>query len=59
MLISELITTLQQASEKWGDIAVYVDMDYGERRVDTDDNPGCLSPAHEIAVGLLPERLVL
>ena len=61
MLISEVIKMLEAEKVKHGDIAVYVDMDYGEREVDLDINssmPGTL-PEYNRATANMPERIVI
>ena len=57
MIISEVILKLEEAKEKYGDIDVYVDVDYGERQVDFDyDGFGV---CHEEETESMPERVVI
>ncbi len=59
MLISEVIKMLESDMVKYGDIAGYVDMDYGQREVAIDADPLCLSPEYNRATGNMPERIVI
>lgn len=59
MIISEVIRMLEEAKEKHGDIEVYVDMDYGQRAIQKDNDPICRCPEHEDATVNMPERLVI
>ena len=59
MLISEIIKMLETEKEKHGDISVYVDMDYGQRPVEIDIDPLCLSPEYQPATAEMPQRIVI
>jgi len=59
MKISEVIKMLEDAKEKYGDVQVFVDLDYGQRSVEKDDDELCPSPVFEEACGTLPDRLVI
>ena len=59
MIISEVVRMLEEAKAKYGDIDVYVDLDYGQRPVEKDDDPLCKSPEFEEATPLLPKRIVI
>lgn len=49
MIISEVIRMLEEAKSKYGDIAVFVDLDYGQRSIERDDDPLCPTPEHQAA----------
>ena len=59
MLISEVITMLEGEKAKHGDIDVYVDLDYGQRPVEINNDPFCLSPEYQQATGNMPKRIVI
>ena len=59
MKISEVVKMLEEAKDKHGDVEVYVDIDYGQRVVERDDDPLCICPSYEEATANLPERLVI
>lgn len=59
MIISEVIKMLEEEKEKHGDIHVYVDMDYGQRPVDKDDDPLCICPEYQEETENMPERIVI
>lgn len=59
MLISEVIKMLEDEKAKHGDIAVYVDLDYGQRPVEIDSDILCLSPEYQPATANMPDRIVI
>jgi hypothetical protein len=59
MIISEAIKMLEKAKEKYGDLEVWIDSDYGQHPLEKDDDPLCLCPKHEKAACNMPERLVI
>ena len=59
MIISEVIKMLEEEKAKHGDIAVYVDMDYGQRTVERDDEPLCPCPQYQAESENNPERIVI
>lgn len=59
MIISEVIEMLGEAMRKYGDVAVYVDVDYGIRPVERDDPPCCPSPEYYPADKIQEARIVI
>ena len=59
MTISEVISMLEKAKTKYGDIAVYIEGDYGQREIEEEDDPLCRCPEYEEATSNMPERIVI
>ncbi len=59
MIVSEAIKMLEKAKEEYGDLPVFIDMDYGQRVLEEDTDPLCKVPNYEKEASNLPARIVI
>jgi len=61
MIISQVIEMLEKAKKEYGDLPVYIDIDYGQRLLEEDNDPLCKCPSFEEGTvsGTLPDRIIL